>query len=150
MLLAVQWWGHPELPCTPKPLWGAGTSSTLLLRPPPIPALHLSSLGTNFWEVSINSVKGLLLNPKEQNWGQDPTQSKGGKPATKVLFPPRCAHPPPPGPRKPGPPASAGAQTRQRSLGNVTPETDMTVKWGLEKLLNAGRVTRACQWLLKK
>lgn len=26
----------------------------------------------------------------------------------------------------------------------------MTAKWGLEKLLNAGRVTRACQWLLKK
>lgn len=26
----------------------------------------------------------------------------------------------------------------------------MTDKWGLVKLLNAARVTRACQWLLKK
>lgn len=29
------------------------------------------------------------------------------------------------------------ALTQHRSLGNVTQETDMTDKWGLEKLLNA-------------
>lgn len=46
--------------------------------------------------------------------------------------------------------SSTSAPTRQQLLDSVTWQTNMTDKWGLVKLLNAARVTRACQWLLKK
>lgn len=46
--------------------------------------------------------------------------------------------------------SSTSAPTRQRLLDDVTWQTNMTDKWGLVKLLNAARVTRACQRLLKK
>lgn len=55
-----QWWGHPELLCTPKPWKRAGTHSTFLLWPAPTPALHLSprtSRRADFWEVSLNAKK---------------------------------------------------------------------------------------------
>lgn len=117
--------------CTPKSWERAGTHSTLLLQAAPTPALPLSH-GTprraNFWEVSLHL--------KKPTRGRILLKARGE--------PPQCLIP---AALSPDPP---GTQTRQRSLGDVTQETDMTVKWALEKLLNAGRVTRACQCLLKK
>lgn len=109
--------GPASCPVHPNPIWGpkrswqcgggatrscpapqnpqgeAGTNSTLLLRPPPLPALHLScrtSLGADFWEVSVN--------PEEQNRGQDPAQSKGENPPPRSR--PRGIRTSPPHPQK--------------------------------------------------
>lgn len=100
-------------------------------------------------DISQSRVLGGFSQSQEANQGQDPAQKRGGRVPRGLT--PVGSHPKVPSPQCcPQNPRSSHTQTRQRSLGDVTQETDMTAKWGLEKLLNAGRVTRACQRLLKK
>lgn len=112
-------------PAPQKPRGGesASTHSTLLFQPAPIPALHLSqktSRRADCWEVSLNPKKPargrILLKARGET---TPRSHPHGEPTPR-------SHPRSAVPRTPGPPASA--QTRQRSLGDVTQETDMTVK----------------------
>lgn len=80
-----QWWGHPELLCTPKPWERAGAQSTLLFQPAPIPALHLSHLA--------EQISGrFLLIPRSQP-GVGSCSKQGGR-HPKVSSPQCCPQTP--------------------------------------------------------